>query len=936
MPPFTLAPARLRRIAAPFLLLAATATIAQQTITPATDPANLAGERVSAPSLAAPLPINHGAPALAQLLKKLRTRASLMMIVAHPDDEDGGMLTYESRGLGARVAMLTLTRGEGGQNLMTADFNDALGLIRTQELLAADRYLGVDQFFGTVVDFGFSKTPEETLQQWTHNRVLYDTVRAVRLYRPLVLTSTWIGGVTDGHGHHQVSGQMNQEVFNAAADPKVFPEMGLPAWAPLKVYARVPFARIGKDGMFDYATGKSTPPRFYNYVTKQWTTTPPTANVQIPEGTVSNDPGMDGDTYLQFARRGLALQKTQIGGNVRPARAGSYDAPYTRYASRVEAKDKEQSFFDGIDTTLPGIATLAPDATPAIKVVLKVNLGHLDESLKEAQHSFSVEHPEATAPSLQEALRTVDFLISQVENFNPQFIPADQKFNLLHELRIKRVQCNNALVLALGLTFQPHLIANATYSGKLTAGERLNIASGFSAETNPAISKRDAKLVAATGLLKPGLVAQLNSSFSVTIATDPTPTRPYFSRPNLEQPFYTITDTSLRNAPATPAPLIETLSFNYDGAPLEMSAIVQPANPTIPSPALAVPALSIQINPSLGLVPVTAKNGPLTVTAIVRSTIANMSGTVHLELPAKWQAQPASVPLKLANPGDEQSFAFTVSPMGPRTAGQRYSIRAIAETNQGKFNESYRPIGYPGIPPTNAYTPATFKATAVDVTTAPSLKIAYLPGTGDDVAMYLPNLGITPTIITTKDLTQASLAKYDAILLGVRAYAAHPELANSAPLLDYAKSGGVVIVQYNTSRYGTDQSPYPIDVPGDSAHNVVVEAQPVQILAPNSPLLTWPNKITSKDFTGWTEELGHGFATSWDSHFEALTETHDPDQDPQKGGLLYARTGRGAYAYVAYALYRQLPEGVPGAYRIFANLLSLSKNPSAGIQPIAR
>ena len=307
------------------------------------------GERVSPQSPADDLPINHGAPALQQLLLKLRTRASLMLIVAHPDDEDGGMLTYESRGQGARVAMLTLTRGEGGQNLMSADFNDALGLIRTQELLAEDRFTGTDQFFGTEVDFGFSKTKEETLAQWTHDRVLYDAVRSIRLYRPLVLAAVFVGGPTDGHGQHQVSGEICQEAFLAAADPKVFPEMGLPPWAPLKVYARVPFSRVTPQGMFDYATGKTIPTRFHNYVTGKDSTTEPVATVQVPEGdpatiTFPGHPaapalGMEGLSYVQFARKGLALQKTQIGSNVRLAPSGPFNSGYTLMASRVGCPD---------------------------------------------------------------------------------------------------------------------------------------------------------------------------------------------------------------------------------------------------------------------------------------------------------------------------------------------------------------------------------------------------------------------------------------------------------------------------------------------------------------------------------------------------------------------------------------------------------------------
>src|ERR1700677_2904990 len=218
------------------------------------DPANLKGEQVRPAVGVQEIAANEGATALWESLVKLRTRASLMMIVAHPDDEDGGMLTYEARGVGAHVAMLTLNRGEGGEHLIPADFDDALGLLRTQELLAADRYMGVDQLWGTEVDFGFSKTKEESFANWGHERVLYDAVRAVRLYRPLVVTSVFEGGITDGHGQHQVSGEMAQEVFSAAGDPKVFPEMGLEPWSPLKVYARAPFARVSNGQMYDYAT----------------------------------------------------------------------------------------------------------------------------------------------------------------------------------------------------------------------------------------------------------------------------------------------------------------------------------------------------------------------------------------------------------------------------------------------------------------------------------------------------------------------------------------------------------------------------------------------------------------------------------------------------------------------------------------------------------
>src|ERR1700749_1228272 len=292
-----------------------------------------------------PLPVDRGTPALQQSLRKLNTRASMMMIVAHPDDEDGGMLTYESRGQGVRVALLTLNRGEGGQNIMSNDLWDQLALVRTQELLAADRRYGVDQYFTRVADFGFSKTLDEALSVWGHDRVLYDVVRAVRLNRPLVLSAVFVGGITDGHGQHQVSGEMAQEAFKAAGDPNVFPDQikaGLLPWTPVKVYARVPSFSIGPKGMYDYATGKWAPVRFYDYVAKKSLDAVPTTTLKISEGTY--DPVL-GSSYIQLAREGLSQQKSQNGGTGIPL-PGAFDVPYHRYGSRVPHSDAERSYFD--------------------------------------------------------------------------------------------------------------------------------------------------------------------------------------------------------------------------------------------------------------------------------------------------------------------------------------------------------------------------------------------------------------------------------------------------------------------------------------------------------------------------------------------------------------------------------------------------------------
>src|SRR5271170_5447063 len=392
---------------------------------------------------AQPLPEDRGANGLWQDLQRLHTWASMMMIVAHPDDEDGGMLTYESRGLGVRTSLLTLNRGEGGQNVMSSDDDDALGLIRTNELLKADQYYGVDQYWTRVADYGFSKTIEEAFQQWGHDRVLYDVVRAVRMERPLVITASFIGGITDGHGQHQVSGEIAQEVFTAAGDPKVFPDQikaGLRPWSPLKVYARVPNYSIGKEGMFDYATGKWAPVRFYNYVTKEWSTSAPTTNVVVPEG--SYDPLL-GRTYVQISRQGWGFQKTQNGGGyvVLP---GEVNSDYHRYGSRVKSGENETSFFDGVDTSLMGIASLAHGDTSFLKSGLRM----ISDDVEQAMAAYDPSAPEKVAYSLHDGYLAAEKLIREVKSSS---LSDDDKANVDYELGRKLEQFNKALADALGL-----------------------------------------------------------------------------------------------------------------------------------------------------------------------------------------------------------------------------------------------------------------------------------------------------------------------------------------------------------------------------------------------------------------------------------------------------------------------------------------------------
>ena len=907
------------------------------------DPANLTGEQVRASTVVREIPANQGATALWQSLVKLKTRASLMMIVAHPDDEDGGMLTYESRGVGAHVAMLTLTRGEGGQNLMSADFDGALGLVRTQELLAAGRYMGIDQMWGTEVDFGFSKTKEESLENWGRDRVLYDAVRAVRLYRPLVVTAVFIGGITDGHGQHQVSGEMAQEVFDAAGDPKVFPDQiaaGLLPWKPLKVYARVPFFSVSAKGMFDYATNKYAPARFYNYVTKEWTNEAPKANVTIPEGDYSPVLGL---SYLQFARTGLGLQKTQNGGMGLPA-AGEFDVPYHRYGSRVKTGETEKNFFDGVDVSLEGMASLAASSPAGETAFLGDGLAKIDGLVKQAMEAYTIAAPEKTAPFLREGLQATDALIAQVKASK---LTAQEKYDLLHELKVKRVQFNDALVEALGLSLRAQVAGKggggpfarfgdgADTFVTAVPGQSFGVQVQVVGGTEVPVTVTKVSLVRADGAAQDQEVKELlkkDKAYGevrpVTLSDSEPVTQPPFARASAEQAYYDVKDPAMRNASLPLPALTAWVTVDYDGVAIRLGQVVQTLHRmtgqgTVYEPLVVAPAISVAVSPAAGVVPLTEKT--LTVTARVRSNVKGAAaGTVKVELPQGWTAAPERAEFSLAKAGDEEEVRFVVTP-GKMTE-TAYTMTAVATFAGREYREGYKTAGYAGLLPENLYRPATYQARGVEVKIAPGLRVGYLPGTGDEVQASLENLGVHATTLTMADVAGGKLSGYDVVVLGVRAYAAHPGLAAAnAQLLNYAKNGGLVIVQYNTNQI--DLGPYPVAL-GD-AEKVVDERSPVRLLEPQSAVLSWPNRITEQDFDGWVEERGHSFMESWDPQYQAPLETHDPGQDPQKGGLLVAKTGKGAYVYLAYALYRELPEGVPGAYRLFANLLSLGKNTGA-------
>ena len=893
------------------------------------------------------LPYDQGSAALVQSLRKLQTRASILMVTAHPDDEDGGMLTYESRGLGARAILLTLNRGEGGQNIMSHDYFDALGEVRTQELLQSDRYYGVSQYFTRVVDYGFSKTKEEALEKWGHDRVLYDVVRVIRMTRPLVVTSVFLGGPTDGHGNHQIAGVIAQEAFAAAADPNMFPDQikaGLLPWKPLKVYSRTPFFAMGDPkGLYDYATGKYVPVRFYDYVNKKWIEGPLSTDLEIPS--FNYDPVL-GQNYVQIARTGLGYQKSQNGGTG-PAPAGGAPVPYHRWASVVDVPAKENSFYQGIDVSLMGIADLAKGGDTAF---LKKSLADIDAAVKEAVSQFNAQQPEKVAPALARGLKATRALIASV---NSSSLSSESKYNVAHELRVKEAQFNDAILQALGVTMMANVAPEKDPGGRFAyfggtpdtfqvaiPGQTFWVKVSATAQSSGSIQVSKLKLLAPNGEqwdVEPagqfpndlGVNKAASQRFKVTVPKNAAFTRPYFTRPNTEQPYYDIKDASSLNESTSPYPLAAQLDLTYEGEPLTTAQVVQVVRKetgpgVVYSPLIVGPAISVVISPKAGIVPLGGSNFNLKVD-LHSNVKGEAKGTVKLDVPAGWKTDPEEASFDLAKDGEEQHVMFEVTPS--KLEPKPYQITAVATFNGEKYSQGYDMTGYAGLRPYPLYDAATFKTSGVDVKVEPNLKVGYVEGTGDEVAQSLQDIGVHVSFLSPQDIASGNLSQYDCIVLGVRAYAARPDLVTyNGRLLKYVENGGVLFVQYNSAQYDHNYGPYPYSLTNDP-EKVVDETAKVDVLDPSNPLMSWPNKITSADFNGWVEERGHSFMKSWDPRYVALTEVHDPDQDAQKGGLLYAPYGKGVYVYAAYALYRQLPEGISGAFRIFANAVSLGRNP---------
>ncbi|HXW08547.1 MAG TPA: PIG-L family deacetylase [Vicinamibacterales bacterium] len=871
-------------------------------------------------------PGEDGAAGAWQKILKLKTTASVMHTTAHPDDEHGGLLAMLSRGRGARVSMLTLTRGESGDNAIGPELFDALGLIRTEELRLANRYYGVDQqYFGTVADYGFSKRLDEALEKWGRDRVLRDIVAVIRTERPLVIISRFRGDERDGHGNHSAAGLLTREAFRLAGDAQAFPELTeahLRPWQPLKLY--MGGVRHNED----------------------WT-------IEVNPG--EYDPVL-GESYHSLGRLGLSFQRSQTGGRPWPT-PGPAISYYRRLQSLVEAPQKEMSFFDGIDTTLSGLYRTLRLEPPAEAASL---LASVEREIQAAADAFELTDPSAAAPALARALSAVRSATARLGG----------EADVAHVLDLKERQLADALTASLGIMVTAYAQpADAPrpagpFGGAPPAmdpvvpGQSFDVRVTFVSRGKHEIDGVGTVSVqCAAGCVQPspGTLTPVHRNephvrdLRITVPTDAALTRPHFTRKSIQDASYEVLDRALAYRPA-PAPAFEAVvTYAIGGVPVELRRAVTRLEPNLPygyepRELAVVPAVAVALSPEYAVVPLAAAaRRSIRMEVDVQSNDpAGSAGTVALQVPPDWSVEPASHAFRFSRAGEKARHVFEVgipsldaaTEKHGRTrnaAAEAYRVEAVARSGGREYRDGYTVLRHRDLETRYLYRPATSTVRGVDVEIAAGLRVGYVMGVGDDVPSALAQLGVEVELLGAQQLGTGDLSRFDAIMTGTRAYAVREDLkTHNRRLLDYAREGGNLIVLYNTPELVPAQyAPFPGELPAN-AEEVSEEDSPVEILAPDAAVLTSPNRITLADFENWVEQRGSKFWSSWNPRYTPILATWDTGQAPQRGGWLHATYGQGHYTYFAYALHRQLPYGVPGAYRLLANLLSLNRQTGSG------
>jgi LmbE family N-acetylglucosaminyl deacetylase len=810
-----------------------------------------------APPLLSPEQWNAGEIQLA--LQKLNVLGRVLYIAAHPDDENTNLMALWANGSLYESAYLSITRGDGGQNLIGPELRERLGVIRTEELLAARRLDHGKQFFSRAIDFGFSKTAEETMRIWDHDKILSDVVWVVRKFRPDVMVTRFSPEDQLTHGHHTASAILALEAFSVAGDPNRFPEQlaFVKPWRPTRlVWNTSPFFFSNRNLPFD-----------------------PTGLTVLEAGGYNP---LLGKAYTEIAAASLSMHKSQGVGS--PPRRGARK----EYFKLLEGQPMTNSLFEGIDTSWSRIANSESIATKIRQIISQF-------------------HPGDPAASMLELLKLRQAMSGiQDDSWVPE----------------KKAELDEIIAACLGLHVEASA-ANAT----VTPGQTVTIKLEAINRCGIPVTLQEVRLPNSSDSMKTDVALPSNElvtkELSCRIPENTPYSQPYWLRKPGTVGAFSVDDQKLIGLPENPPDLPVEIVLQVNGQELRYVVdtkyrTVDPVAGELRRQLVIAPPAFVNVADSVLVFPT---NQPKPVSVRVTAATGPVKAELKLAVPQGWGVDPASVPIDLKGADAETTAMFTVKPPDQNSEG---NLRAIVSIDGRDYSFERVRISYPHIGVQTLMPPAEAKLIRADIRTKGD-RIAYIPGAGDDVPESLQQIGYSVKILSEADITARNLAQFSAVVLGIRAYNTQERISNWLPqLFAYVKAGGIVIAQYNTlADLKSEQlGPYPLEISRD---RVTDENAEVRILAPNHPLMTTPNKITPKDFEGWVQERGLYFPKKWDPAWTQILSCNDPKEKPLDGGLLVAKSGKGFFVYTSYSWFRQLPAGVPGAYRLFANMLSLGR-----------
>ncbi len=863
-----------------------------------------------------PIDLEDGGVALGLMLRQLNTTGVFMQATAHPDDENNALHVYLNRGRGVRTVLATATRGDGGQNEIGSEIHDSLAVLRTEELEAMHRFDSTEQYFTRAIDFGYSFSIEETLEKWGRDEIIGDYVRLIRTTRPDVMLAMNPTG-TGGGLHHQTSGLLSREAFKAAGDLSRYPEHirdGLMPWQPRKFY----YTSGGGGG--GGGRGRGAAPSDGPL---------PLGALNAATFDISEFDPLLGRTYVEIGTEERGMHKSQAMAGLLALPSGRSQQRFLLMDSFVPANaGEEPSLFLGIDTTIPGLASLAGGTPPA---ALAGGLRAIADQASAAQKTFDAGEPFAAAPPILAGLNAVRALRQQLGTMG---LSREAHFTIDERLKTKEEQFNEAAVLAHGLRVE--VLAD---DGVVVPGQEIRISVSIGDRGRPV----SVSSVTLNGFSTPASCQSESLEVGAVYRCD-TPTRipanaritkPYW-KPLSSAARYEFEPDAPFGLPFRPTPFRVSLSLTAGGTPLNIDRPVQfryegrALEGEKRMELTVVPRLALRVTPSIAIVPA-GRGAPAAVDREVRVTVANHgkgagTGQVRLDAPAGWTATAAQA-VTFTREDEAQTVRFTLRPAAKTPLGQ-YVVKSLATADGQTFETGFQTVEYPHIRRRQLEIPASVAVKVLDVRLAPNLNIGYVMGTGDEVPAALRGLGATVELLDSDELSWADLSRYHAIFIGVRAYDSRDDLrANNKRILDYAAAGGTVVVQYNRNNTWTQYAPFPL---GFSNTRVTDENGQVQILSADDPVFHFPNEIADSAWRNWVQERGTYFIDPDDKRYTDLIQIHEPFEHNvgwKKGALVTANVGKGQWIFVGLGLWRQVTAGTDGAYQLLANLASRGRLP---------